>query len=65
MKTYRLIIIVSAMLATLTANAQRGDIDSDLQYAEYLVNNGKGALAYPELNKIISQCVLPPRSQLL
>ncbi|MBR2201726.1 MAG: tetratricopeptide repeat protein [Bacteroidales bacterium] len=55
MKTYRLIIIVSAMLATLTANAQRGDIDSDLQYAEYLVNNGKGALAYPELNKIISQ----------
>lgn len=43
------------MLATLTATAQRGDIVSDLQYAEYLVNNGKGALAYTELNKIISQ----------
>ena len=55
MKMYRLIIIVSAMLATLTATAQRGDIDSDLQHAEYLVNNGKSALAYPELNKIISQ----------
>ncbi len=43
------------MLTTLTATAQRGDIDGDLQYAEYLVNNGKSALAYSELNKIISQ----------
>ena len=43
------------MIASLSVAAQRGDIDGDLQYAEYLVNNGKSALAYPSLNKIISQ----------
>ncbi len=48
------------MLATLTATAQRGDIDGDLQYAEYLVNNGKSALAYPELNKIILRITSAP-----
>ena len=43
------------MIASLSVAAQRGDIDGDLQYAEYLVNNGKSELAYPSLNKIISQ----------
>jgi tetratricopeptide (TPR) repeat protein len=43
------------MLASLSVAAQSSDLESDLQYAEYLVNNGKSALAYPALNKIISQ----------
>lgn len=55
MKTFRLIIIITAMLATTAASAQQGDHDDELQYAAYLVNNGKSDLAYPALNKLIAQ----------
>ena len=55
MKTYRLIIIITAMLASITASAQQGDVNDELQYAAYLVNNGKSALAYPTLNKLIAK----------
>lgn len=54
MKTLALIIIMLATLAHTAANAQQDNGD-DLQYAEYLVNNGRSALAYPALNEMIAK----------
>ncbi len=39
----------------LAAHPQTDAQQDDLQYAAYLVNNGKSALAYPALNKLIAQ----------
>ncbi|MBO7567127.1 MAG: tetratricopeptide repeat protein [Bacteroidales bacterium] len=55
MKTITHLIIFMAIFASLTASAQNGGSDDELQYAEYLVNNGRSVLAYPTLNKIIAK----------
>ncbi|MBQ2099081.1 MAG: tetratricopeptide repeat protein [Bacteroidales bacterium] len=55
MKTHLYIIVLTAMLLPLAAVSQTEQQKDALQYAAYLVNNGKSALAYPELNKLIAQ----------
>ncbi|MCR5455210.1 MAG: tetratricopeptide repeat protein [Bacteroidales bacterium] len=56
MKNIATIIIVLMLLPLHKASAQQSSSTADdLQYAEYLVNNGKDALAYQTLNSLIKR----------
>ncbi len=56
MKKLAIIIIAILTLPLRQASAQQsGSIDDELQYAAYLVNNGKDALAYQTLNSLIKR----------
>lgn len=53
MKTHTIIIITALLIGSLSASAQSTTQQDELQYAEYLVNNGKSSLAYQTLNSLI------------